>query len=144
MSAIVRSLQSDEASYAAIVAYIASRYIQFPGDWILQSAALFIFIHARHARYRHASEAKKKRYSALGIGFFVFIPFAMLIFAFAPILPLRAQHQTAWAFLYIDLFYLIPATGYLIFIDRMEEPNKSPEPTPTSGMPAAEQPSRRP
>ncbi len=144
MNAIVRILRSDEASYAAIATYLVSRHIEFPGDWLLRFAALYVFVHARYERYRHASEAKKKRYSALGIGFFVFIPFAMLIVAFTPLLPLRAQHPAVWAFIYIELFYLIPATGYLIFVDRMKEPNKSPEPTTTSVMPAAEHPARRP
>ena len=122
MSAIVQILRSDEASYAAIVAFLASRHIEFPGAWILQVAALFVFFHARTERYRHASKMKQKRYFALGVGFLIFILFAMLLFAFTPLLPLRAQHPAVLAFIYIDVFYLVPATIYLLLVDRMKEP----------------------
>jgi hypothetical protein len=109
-------------SYVATAVYLALRFVSFPGDWLLYSAAIFLFIHSRSEIYRHCTdETLKRKYAALGIGYFIFFPFSSLAWAFVPLLSLEIQ-SSLLRHLFLPwltgLLYLVPATLYLVYLDR--------------------------
>ena len=48
-------------SYVATAVYLALCFVSFPGDWLLYSAAIFLFIHSRSEIYRHCTDETLKR-----------------------------------------------------------------------------------
>ncbi len=109
-------------SYVATVVYLALCFVSFPGDWLLNIAAIFLFIQSRYEIYRHCTdETLKRKYAALGIGYFVFFPFSALAWAFVPLLSLEIQ-SSLLRYLFLPwltgLLYLVPATLYLVHLDR--------------------------
>jgi hypothetical protein len=148
-----RSLWLDVTSGAAAATYVALKWADFPGDWLVLYAAMGLFAHVWFERYRRASEVKRRRYFAVAAGFLLLFPCSWLFISFLALLPWDARAYGLSVFPFIDVAYLVIALPWLHVIDRMkpsefrfevhQPPNKSVQPTPGSVTPRATESSSR-
>lgn len=122
LSFAIRPSRRAAWSYASVGIYLTFSYVSFPGDWLVSLGATYLFIYTRFDICRDCrDEPLKRKYAALGIGYYVFFAFSYLVLPFATLLPLDLSSLVLRYLLVpwtTGLLYLVPATLYLAYLDH--------------------------